>query len=93
MNGIFFCNLLLIVIHFGFSAKIVKVKTAFLYENLEEDIYVKWPQGMTNVSIDDSVIWNQCIYGLIQAARKYYKKAIEIFKKAGFIGGNVDPCL
>ena len=36
---------------------------------------------------------NRCMYGLIQATWQYYKKALEIFKKLGFIGGNVDPCL
>ena len=26
-------------------------------------------------------------------AKQYYKKAIEILKNLGFIGGNVNPCL
>ncbi len=35
----------------------------------------------------------QCIYGLVQAARQYYKHIVAILKKIGFIGGDVDPCL
>ena len=44
---------------------------------------------MTNVSKDDWIILNKWIYG-IQAARQYYKKAIEI---AECIEGNFNPCL
>ena len=33
------------------------------------------------------------IYGLVQAARLYNRKAIEIMKMIGFTGGNVDLCL
>ena len=40
VNNITCCILLLMVIHFGFSAKIVNVETAFLYQDLEEEIYM-----------------------------------------------------
>ncbi len=30
---------------------------------------------------------------LVQGARQYQKKAVEILKKIGFTGGDVDPCL
>ena len=36
---------------------------------------------------------NKCIYSLVQAVRQFYKKAVEVLKKFGFIGGNVNPCL
>ena len=36
---------------------------------------------------------NKCIYGLVQTAWQYYKKAIEILKSSGFVGGSIDPCL
>ena len=34
-----------------------------------------------------------CIYCFAQAAKHYYKKAIEILNKSEFIGGNVDSCI
>ena len=43
---------------------------------------------MSDVRKDDCIILNKCIYGLIQAAHQYYKKAVE-----SFVGGNIDPCL
>ena len=42
---------------------------------------------------DAALLLNQCIYGLVQAARQYYKKAVAILRKIGFEGGEVDPCL
>ena len=68
------------VIHFGFLAKIVDVKTAFLYGELEEKIYMECPQDTLNISKDDCIILNKCMHGLAQAARQYYKKANEISK-------------
>ena len=37
VNNMTFCVLLLMVLHFGYSAKIVDVETAFLYGDLEEE--------------------------------------------------------
>ena len=42
---------------------------------------------------DDCIILNKYIYGLVQAARKYYKKDAMILKNLGFIGDNLKPCL
>ena len=46
------------------------------------------PQGMNNIGKDDCIILNKCIYGLVPAMRQYYKRAVEILKKAGFSRGN-----
>ena len=40
-----------------------------------------------------TVILNKCIYSLVKAACQYYKKAVEILKSSGFVGGSIDPCL
>ena len=71
------------------SAKIVDIETAFLYGDLEEEIYMECPQGMSEVKKDDCIILNKCIYGLVQAACQYYKKAVEILKSSGFVGGSL----
>ena len=49
VNNVTFHVLLLMVLYFGYSAKIVNVETAFLYRDLEEEIYMECPQGMTNI--------------------------------------------
>ena len=48
---------------------------------------------MANIKKDDFIILNKCIYGLVEAAWQYYKKAIEILKSSGFVGGSIDPYL
>ena len=93
VNNVTFQIMLLLVLHFGYSANIVNVKTAFLYGDLEEEIYMECPQGMKDVKKDDCIILKKCIYGLVQAAQQYYKKAVEILRSSGFKGGNIDPCL
>ena len=37
------------VLHFGYLAKIVDVSTSFLYRDLEEEIYMECPQGMSKM--------------------------------------------
>ena len=93
VNDVTCCILLLMILHFGYSAKIVDIEMAFLYGDLKEEIYMECPQGMAHIKKDDSIILNKCIYGLVEAARQYYKKAMEILKSSGFIGGSIDSCL
>ena len=93
VNDITFCILLLMVLHFGYLAKIVDMETAFLYRDLKEEIYVECPQGMSDIKMDDCVILNKHIYGLVQAAQQNYMKAVEILKSSSFVGGSIHPCL
>ena len=83
VNVITFCILLTMVLYFDYSAKIV----------LEEEIYMEFPQVMSDIKKDDCINLNKCIYGLVQAARQYYKKAVKIRKYSGFVRGNVNPYL
>ena len=48
VNNITFCILFLMVSHFRFSAKVVYIETAFLYGDLEKEIYMECPQGISN---------------------------------------------
>ena len=80
------------VLHFGYSTKIVNVTPAFLYGDLEEE-YMECPQGMSDVTKNNCILLNKCIYSLIQAAWQYYKKAVEILKCSCFVGGSIGPCL
>ena len=86
--NIIFCILLLTVLHFSYSAKIVNVEITFSYGDLKEEIYMECPIGK-----DDCIILNKCIYGFAKEERQYYKKSVKILKNLEFVGGNVDPCL
>ena len=91
VHDITFRALLLAMIVEGLSGKIADVETAFLHGELEEEIFMECPQGMDTQSDDEILILDKCIYGLVQSARQYHKKAVTILKKIGFEGGEVDP--
>ena len=93
VHDITFRALLLAMIVEGLSGKIADVETAFLHGELEEKIFMECPQRMDTQSDDEILILDKCIYGLVQSARQYHKKAVAILKKIGFEGGEVDPCL
>ena len=64
-----------------------------LYGDLEEEVYMDCPEGMVDIAEDEALLLQSTIYGLVQSARQYYKKATSILKELGFTGGTVDPCL
>ena len=81
------------VLHFGYLSKIVNIESIFLYEDLEEEIYMECPKGMSSMQKDGCIILNKWIYSLVQAARQYYKKTVRVLRNLGFTGGSVDPSL
>ena len=58
VNDVTLHILLLMVLHFRYLSKIVDINTAFLYGDLEEEIYMECPQGMADVKKDDCIILN-----------------------------------
>ena len=44
------------------------------------------PQGMDTKSDDEILILDKCIYGLVQGARQYHKKAVAILKRSDLKG-------
>jgi len=78
----------------GYTKVIVDVKTAFLHGELEDDeeIYIECPEGMENKT-GKVLRLKKTIYGLVQAAKAFYKKLSQVLKDIGFEGGLIDPCL
>ena len=68
------------------------VETAFLLVELEEEIYMECPPGMKAHSDECLRLW-KCIYGLVQAARQFYKYWSSLMVKLGFRISAADPCL
>ena len=81
------------------DADIVDIKTAFLYGDLDEEIYMKVPKGLAEhlgTEFDDNacLLLVQLMYGLVQEARQYYKKFIDVVvSKLGFEKCMANPCL
>lgn len=67
---------------------------AFLYGELDEEIYMTQPQGFINEDYPDHV-WklNSSLYGLKQSARQWHKCLAEQLNQIGFQAAQVDPSM
>ena len=68
------------------------VETAFLLGSLDEEIYMRSPKGLNNKD-DECVQLTKSMYGLVQAARQFYKLWVKMMKSLGFRVSPADPCL
>ena len=85
------------------------IETAFLNGDLEETIYMEFPEGYERYLMDQKVrldskklkgdikmyclLLKKALYGLVQAARQWWKKITETLAKIGFKPTEADPCL
>ena len=78
---------------------VMGVETAFLYGDIEEEIFVKSQVGMEEIdpgsSPEDCYQLKKGIYGLCQAARQFWKNSVDTIKKEpfGFQVSPADPCM
>ena len=78
--------------------KVVDIDNAFLNGDFEHEIYMKIPEGydeVINKDVDkeDCLIWQKAIYGLVQAARQFWKKIVDKIQEGGFQLSEADPCM
>ena len=92
VNDVSFRIMLIAEIKWQLTSKIIDVETAFLHGNLDEEIYMNCPEGMPH-ELDECLLLQKTIYGLVQSARQYYKVFVQALKEIGFEGGFPDPCL
>jgi histone deacetylase 1/2 len=78
----------------GLESKIIDVETAFLHGLLAdgEEIYMDCPDGLEHEN-DECLFLLKTIYGLVQAARAFFKKLIKVLQLIGFTQSKADPCL
>ena len=70
------------------------VKTAFLNGDLNEDIYMKQPEGFVSKKFPAKVCkLNKSLYGLKQSARMWNMKIDEYLKAAKYTQSEADPCI
>ena len=78
---------------------VMDVETAFLYGEIDEEIFMKSPIGMEEIdpgsSSEDCYQLLKGIYGLCQAARQFWKKFVNTTKQEplGFQVSPADPCM
>jgi hypothetical protein len=85
-----------------YYAEVADVQTAFLYGDLEEELFIKIPPGYeeflqeeTGEHVDGKYMkLEKSTYGLVQAARSWWKKFTSILKRElGFTQYENDSCL
>jgi hypothetical protein len=84
--------MLIVMVIWKLEASIVDVETAFLHGELQEEIYMNIPEGMSYDS-KHCLLLTKTIYGLVQSAREFYEKLISTIELIGFKGDTSDPCL
>ncbi|POM64196.1 Retrotransposon Tca5 Polyprotein [Phytophthora palmivora] len=76
----------------GYRIKQFDIETAFLNGSLDEEVYMKVPQGL-NVADGNVCRLRRSLYGLKQAAAAWYRTISDVFLKAGFRQCRSDSCL
>ena len=68
------------------------VKTAFLYGNLNEEVYMSQPEGFED-GTNRVCRLKRSLYGLKQAPRCWNARFVDFLKKFGLKASSADPCL
>tara|TARA_B100000513_G_scaffold134466_1_gene60444 strand:- start:24 stop:4298 length:4275 start_codon:yes stop_codon:yes gene_type:complete len=81
----------------GWKIKQLDIKSAFVNATVEEDIYMKPPEGM-EVKKDKQgnklcLKLERALYGLKQAGRNWYENLEKWLLSQNFVRSKVDPCL
>jgi Reverse transcriptase (RNA-dependent DNA polymerase) len=71
------------------NGTIIDIETAFLYDKLDEEIYMDIPSGL-NVGNNKKLILQKTLYSLVQGARKLYRRLIEVLQVIGYTGSKSD---
>jgi hypothetical protein len=81
------------------KARVYDVETAFLYGDLEEPVYIRIPQGLDKFVENlepkvDCLLLKKAMYGLVQAARQWWRKFISILvQEFKFKRSQADACV
>ena len=84
----------------GLHMRLMDVVTAYLYGNLENDIYMKIPKGLNLPEALKSTPRDMCaiklqrsLYGLKQSGRMWYNRLSEYLIKEGYKADVISPCV
>ena len=79
------------------DAKIVDIDNAFLNGELKHEIYMAIPEGyaecVEQYEENEALKLEKAIYGLVEAARQFFKKTHDSLLQANFKSSEADPCL
>ena len=85
--------ILALVSFYNLELEQLDVKTAFLYGDLDETIYMSQPEGFTSkINPSHVCLLRKSLYGLKQAPRQWYKRFDAFITSLGFCKSNYDHC-
>jgi hypothetical protein len=88
LNDVSFRIMLIAKLVWDMTSTVADIKTAFLHGDLDEEIYMEVPKGLEIEHIKKSML-KKTIYGLVQSARKFYEKFINVLKVIDFMEANL----
>ncbi|KAM2052997.1 hypothetical protein ACFX1T_002692 [Malus domestica] len=99
MDAITFCYLISLVVSEKLDMRLMDVITAYLYGELDTDIYMKVPEGLKLPETSNkpqgmlSIKLRRSLYGLKQSGRMWYNRLSEYLIKEGYINNVICPCV
>ena len=100
MDAITFRFLISLVIIKNLDMRLMDVVTTYLYGSLDNDIYMKIPEGYKMPEAYNSKSRNmysiklqRSLYGLKQSGRMWYNQLSEYLLKEGFENNPISPCI
>ena len=78
--------------HYDLAVVQFDVKTAFLYGEIDEEVYIQPPQGVC-IGSQQALKLQKGLYGLKQAPRLWNNKFKQVVESQGFRPTQSDPCL
>jgi Reverse transcriptase (RNA-dependent DNA polymerase)/gag-polypeptide of LTR copia-type len=91
-NDVTFRIVLIAVMLYSLDCRLLDIVTAFLYGDLNEEIYMECPPGLVHEQ-DEILLLLKSLYGLVQSARQFFIKLVSVLKSIGFVQSIVEPCL
>jgi hypothetical protein len=83
-----------LVAHFDLELQQMDVKTTFLNGDLEEEVYMKQPEGFPSSDGEQLVCkLKKSLYGLKQASRQWYLKFHNVISSFSFVENIMDQCI
>jgi hypothetical protein len=92
LNDLSFRIMLIAKLVWDITCSMVDIETTFIHRDLDEEICMEVPKGL-EIEQNKKLMLRKTIYGLVQSARKFYEKLINVLKVIGFYGSKSDPCL
>ena len=100
MGVIMFRYLISLVVSEKLNMKFMNLVTAYLYGDLDMEIYMKVPEGLPLTGSNSSrpkntlsIRLGRSLYGLKQSGRMWYNHLSEYLTSQGYVNNKLCPCM